>query len=224
MQRPGHRRRAVAGLGSSGRPVLIETLVGSRPASAVRCSRAAGRDVRLYAGTARPRRCCRRRCGAARARSARGRAPRERTSLRRLVADAVRAGAGDLLGDPGFGIRVPTTEHISPAPFGDVREHEEVIGMTSWSYHSDMRPGQPDAGVVDDQHRSMSLCREGRPDRIGSLFDDACPTAVNARIPGWPNAYFWTTRGALGCPFGRCEPPQSNGARVALKSARRRSG
>ena len=30
----------------------------------------------------------------------------------RLVADAVRAGASDLLGDPGFSIRVPTTEHI----------------------------------------------------------------------------------------------------------------
>ena len=43
----------------------------------------------------------------------------------------------------------------------------------------DMGVGQPpDAGVVDGQHRSMSLGREGRPDRIGSLFDAACPTAA----------------------------------------------
>ena len=42
----------------------------------------------------------------------------------------------------------------------------------------DMRPGQPDAGVVDGQHRSMSPVHAGRPDRIGSLLDDACPTAV----------------------------------------------
>ena len=41
-----------------------------------------------------------------------------------------------------------------------------------------MRPGQPDAGVVDGQHRSMSPVHGGRPDRIGSLFDAACPTAV----------------------------------------------
>ena len=34
------------------------------------------------------------------------------------------------------------------------------------------------AGVVDGQHRSMSPVHEGRRDRIGSLFDDACPTAV----------------------------------------------
>ena len=43
-----------------------------------------------------------------------------------------------------------------------------------------MGAGQPDAGVVDGQHRSMSLCRGGRPDRIGSLVDGACPTCRNA--------------------------------------------
>ncbi len=37
---------------------------------------------------------------------------------------------------------------------------------------------KPDAGVVDGQHRLMSPVHGGRPDRIGSLFDDACPTAV----------------------------------------------
>ena len=42
----------------------------------------------------------------------------------------------------------------------------------------DMPPGQPDAGVVDGQHRSMSPVHAGRPDWIGSLFDDAFPTAV----------------------------------------------
>jgi len=42
----------------------------------------------------------------------------------------------------------------------------------------DVRPGQPDAGVVDGQYRSMSRVQGGRPDRICSLFDDACPTAV----------------------------------------------
>ena len=42
----------------------------------------------------------------------------------------------------------------------------------------DKRPGQPDAGVVDGWHRSMSPVHGGRPDRIGSLFDDACPAAV----------------------------------------------
>ena len=41
-------------------------------------------------------------------------------------------------------------------------------------------PGQPDAGVVDGQHRSMCPVHAGRPDRIGSLFDDGCPTAVTA--------------------------------------------
>ena len=41
-----------------------------------------------------------------------------------------------------------------------------------------MGEGQPEAGVVDSQHGSMSLRRGGRPDRIGSLFDGACPTAA----------------------------------------------
>ena len=40
----------------------------------------------------------------------------------------------------------------------------------------DMGAGQPDAGVVDDQHRSNVPTQAGRaPDRIGSLCDDACP-------------------------------------------------
>jgi len=56
----------------------------------------------------------------------------------------------------------------------------------------DMRPGRPDAGVVDGQHRSMSPVHAGRPDRIGSLLDDACPTA------GTPDTGL-TER--LRCPF-----------------------
>ena len=44
----------------------------------------------------------------------------------------------------------------------------------------DTGAGQPDAGVADGQHWSMSPVQEGRPDRIGSLFDGACPTCRNA--------------------------------------------
>ena len=54
-----------------------------------------------------------------------------------------------------------------------------------------VQPRQPDAGVVDGQHRSMSPVHGGRPDRIGPLFDDACPTAgtpdtgLAERLPEW---------------------------------------
>ena len=42
----------------------------------------------------------------------------------------------------------------------------------------DVGAGQPDAAVVDGQHPSMSPAQKGRADRIGSLFDGACPTAA----------------------------------------------
>ena len=115
MQRPGHRRRQRQD------PVLWSTCAdrdprGGRAASAVRCSPAAGRDVRLHAGTARPGRCCRRRCRAAE-REAGGLSTRAATPLRPdwLPMRCVQ-GAGDLLGDAGFSINAPITEHISPAP------------------------------------------------------------------------------------------------------------
>ena len=44
----------------------------------------------------------------------------------------------------------------------------------------DVGAGQPDAAVVDGQHRSMSPAQGGRPHRIGSLFDGACPTAATS--------------------------------------------
>ena len=69
MPQPGHRRRTATGPGSSGRPRADQNLSGGRAASTARCSRAAGRDVRSDAAPA------------------------------GLVADAVRAGAGGLLGD-----------------------------------------------------------------------------------------------------------------------------
>ena len=43
----------------SGRPRADRDLRGDRAASAVRCNRTAGRDVRLYARISRPGRCCR---------------------------------------------------------------------------------------------------------------------------------------------------------------------
>ena len=55
----------------------------------------------------------------------------------------------------------------------------------------DVGAGQPDAGVVDGQHRSMSPAQGGRLDRVGSLFDGACPTAatpdtgLTERLPWW---------------------------------------
>ena len=42
----------------------------------------------------------------------------------------------------------------------------------------DVGAGQPDATVVDGQHRLMSPAQGGGPDRIGSLFDGARPTAA----------------------------------------------
>ncbi len=65
---------------------------------------------------ARPGRCCRRRCGAARARSGRGRASGQR---RRSGPTGCRCGACRGWQSPRgrwLSLRVPTTEHISPAP------------------------------------------------------------------------------------------------------------
>ena len=114
MPRSGHRRRTATSPGSSARPVLIETFVEPRrlaramqPGPWTRCL-----ALWLHVGAAQPGRCHRRRCRAARPRSRRGRAPRQR----RPVADAARAGAGDLLRDAGVSVRVPTTEYINPAP------------------------------------------------------------------------------------------------------------
>ena len=98
MQRPGHRRRTATGPGSSGRPVLIETFVETKPP---RLCDAAGLLDKMSGSTLGPRpgRCHRRRCRAARARS--GRVPRTRAAMPLRL--------GDLLGDAGFSISVPTT-------------------------------------------------------------------------------------------------------------------
>ena len=64
----------------------------------------------------------------------------------------------------------------------------------------DMGVGQPDAGVFDGQHRSMSLPQGGRPDRIGSLFATVLARLPQRRIPAAPNSYAWAS-GRLGRPW-----------------------
>ena len=57
----------------------------------------------------------------------------------------------------------------------------------------DMGAGQPDVGVVEGQHRSMSLCREGPPEgpRTGpARCSTMLPRQPQRRIPGRPNGYF----------------------------------
>ena len=66
----------------------------------------------------------------------------------------------------------------------------------------DTRPGQPDAGVVDGQRGSMSLCREGGSDRIGSLFDSACPTVATPDT-GLAERLPLDRRRRCGCPRRR---------------------
>ena len=53
----------------------------------------------------------------------------------------------------------------------------------------DVGAGQPDATVVDGQHRLMSPAQGGGPDRIGSLFATVLARLPQRRIPGGPNAY-----------------------------------
>ena len=87
----------------------------ARLLSGIRCSRPAF-GARRGHRPARPGRCCRRRCGAARARSGRGRASGQR---RRSGPTGCRCGACRGWQSPRgrwLSIRVPTTEHISPAP------------------------------------------------------------------------------------------------------------
>ena len=105
MPRPGHRRRTATGPGSSGRPVLIETLVEAAPP---RPCDAAGLLDEMSGSTLGPR------DPGADIEGVAGRKSEKREDAAhqgsdaapaRPVADAVRAGAGDLLGDAGFSIR-----------------------------------------------------------------------------------------------------------------------
>ena len=105
-------------------------------------------------------------------------AARQRGSVRTVIDTTLPTGVTPQASDPGARARergnvVSVT--VLKGPFGEP-------GMN-------MGPGQPDAGVVDGQYRSMSRVQGGCPDRIGLLFDDACPTAVTPGYRYGPNGY-----------------------------------
>lgn len=85
-------------------------------ASPLPCSRAAGQDVRLHVGTARPGRCHRRRYRAPRVRAAEAAYQGSDAPPAPPVADAVRADAGGLLANAGFASGCRPQKYISPAP------------------------------------------------------------------------------------------------------------